>query len=233
VKVINAVIAGVLVLALGNAQAALIDRGGGLIYDDVLNVTWLQDANYAKSNSFGVSGINSNGSMSWYTAQVYIGALNSASHLGYNSWRMPTTLIWDAGCTKGLGGLSGYDMNCTGSALGSLYFETLGRQGPYDQWGILHPGTENNNSGPFINLDPVSYWTSTDWPNSIDVAYRFDFLTGGLDESWKEFSFPRVWAMLDGDVAASPVPAPPAFILMLTGLGILGATRRRKTVNQA
>ena len=26
------------------SQAALIDRGGGLIYDDVLNVTWLQDA---------------------------------------------------------------------------------------------------------------------------------------------------------------------------------------------
>ena len=28
------------------ALAALIDRGGGLIYDTVLDVTWLQDANY-------------------------------------------------------------------------------------------------------------------------------------------------------------------------------------------
>jgi hypothetical protein len=27
------------------------NRGGGLVYDDVLNVTWRQDANYAKSNA--------------------------------------------------------------------------------------------------------------------------------------------------------------------------------------
>ncbi len=30
----------------GAAQATLIDRGSGLIYDDELNITWLQDANY-------------------------------------------------------------------------------------------------------------------------------------------------------------------------------------------
>ncbi len=29
---------------LGSARAALIDRGGGLIYDDLLNVARLQDA---------------------------------------------------------------------------------------------------------------------------------------------------------------------------------------------
>ena len=34
-----------LVLAFsGNAGAALHDRGSGLIYDDVLDITWLQDA---------------------------------------------------------------------------------------------------------------------------------------------------------------------------------------------
>lgn len=30
-------------LYAGAAQATLIDRGGGLIYDDLLNITWLQD----------------------------------------------------------------------------------------------------------------------------------------------------------------------------------------------
>ena len=29
------------------ACSELIDRGGGLIYDTELNITWLQDANYA------------------------------------------------------------------------------------------------------------------------------------------------------------------------------------------
>ena len=37
------------ILAPHNTQAALYDRGGGLIYDDVLDVTWLQDAAYAAS----------------------------------------------------------------------------------------------------------------------------------------------------------------------------------------
>jgi hypothetical protein len=31
----------------GVASAALVNRGGGLIYDSTLNIIWLQDANYA------------------------------------------------------------------------------------------------------------------------------------------------------------------------------------------
>ncbi|PPD33372.1 MAG: hypothetical protein CTY19_07580 [Methylomonas sp.] len=30
-----------------SSEAALFDRGGGLIYDSDLNVTWLADANYS------------------------------------------------------------------------------------------------------------------------------------------------------------------------------------------
>lgn len=40
----------------GGAQAALWDRGNGMIYDDVLNVTWLQDANYAKTSGYHATG---------------------------------------------------------------------------------------------------------------------------------------------------------------------------------
>lgn len=46
-KIKNAVVAGVLAMLLGNAQAGLFDRGGGLIYDDDLNITWLSNANLA------------------------------------------------------------------------------------------------------------------------------------------------------------------------------------------
>ena len=40
-------------LSLGlvsTAEATLIDRGGGLIYDTVLDVSWLRDANYAETD---------------------------------------------------------------------------------------------------------------------------------------------------------------------------------------
>ena len=35
-------------------QAALIDRGNGLIYDDVLDITWLQDAGLVSDSGFHV-----------------------------------------------------------------------------------------------------------------------------------------------------------------------------------
>jgi len=38
------------ILSAGSAQAQLFNRGGGLIYDSVQNVTWLADANYAKTS---------------------------------------------------------------------------------------------------------------------------------------------------------------------------------------
>ena len=43
----------VLVLSASTgAHASLIDRGNGLLYDNVLNVTWLQDANYAHTSGY-------------------------------------------------------------------------------------------------------------------------------------------------------------------------------------
>ncbi len=50
-------------------QAELIDRGGGVIYDTVLNVSWLQNANF--SESFGFT----NGSMTWTDAAAWVDSL--------------------------------------------------------------------------------------------------------------------------------------------------------------
>jgi hypothetical protein len=74
------------------AQATLWDRGGGLVYDDVLNITWLQDANLPATKTFGVSGIREYGMLSWYESQDWIVAINAASYLGYNDWRLPATV---------------------------------------------------------------------------------------------------------------------------------------------
>ncbi len=72
-KKLSAVLALVFGL-VGTSNAELWDRGGGLIYDDVLDITWLQDANYAATKTFGVPGIEANGVMSWYTANDWIDA---------------------------------------------------------------------------------------------------------------------------------------------------------------
>lgn len=67
-------------LSSGVAQAALFDRGGGLIYDDLLNITWLQDANYAKT-----SGYDTDGLMDWDAANSWAANL---SYGGYEDWRL-------------------------------------------------------------------------------------------------------------------------------------------------
>ena len=54
------------VLVSANANAVLVDRGGGRIYDDVLGITWLQDANYAQT-----SGQDADGVFLWDDAVVW------------------------------------------------------------------------------------------------------------------------------------------------------------------
>ena len=68
---------------LGVANATLYDRGGGLIYDDDLNITWLQDANYAKTSDYV-----DDGNMTWSDALAWADTL---VYGGYDDWRLPTT----------------------------------------------------------------------------------------------------------------------------------------------
>jgi len=64
------------------------------VYDDVLDITWLADANLGASNHFGLTGINNNGSMGWQTAESFITAINlvnsNEGYLGVDTWRQST-----------------------------------------------------------------------------------------------------------------------------------------------
>ena len=74
-----------------NATAALYDRGNGLIYDDVLDITWLQDANYAQTS--GYTGGNANSLMRWADAVFWVSQL---SYGGFNDWRLPSANLMNA-----------------------------------------------------------------------------------------------------------------------------------------
>ena len=78
-----------------NTFAALYDRGSGLIYDDVLDITWLQDANYAQTSGYDVQDItwlqtinqadDINGRMTWSEANSWAAQLEYG---GYDDWRL-------------------------------------------------------------------------------------------------------------------------------------------------
>ena len=53
-----------------SVNAALYDRGNGLIYDDVLDITWLQYANYMQT-----IGYDADGRMNWWSAKTRSGSL--------------------------------------------------------------------------------------------------------------------------------------------------------------
>jgi len=73
------ILAGIILCLIAAASnAALLGRApltpGGTdyqaYYDTVLNITWLADANYALTESFGSVAIDPDGSMNWYTPVV-------------------------------------------------------------------------------------------------------------------------------------------------------------------
>jgi len=68
------------------AGAALFDRGGGLLYDSVLNITWLQDANYAKTSGYSVDG-----KMEWSNGKTWAESLvyhDTVRGVDWSDWRL-------------------------------------------------------------------------------------------------------------------------------------------------
>jgi hypothetical protein len=90
--VLAAVCASVITMSFSNISgAALFDRGGGLIYDDLQDITWLQDANYA------------DGIMNWDDAQAWAGGLSyydSVRDVSYDDWRLPITTQPDTSASE-------------------------------------------------------------------------------------------------------------------------------------
>ena len=224
--VVSLVLATAMILTLSSgARATLIDRGGGLIYDDVLNITWLQNANLAATNTFGVSGINADGTMSWNTAQAWITAMNTAAYLGFSKWRLPTTPDKGGPFVFGWNGVQpytyNYGYNMTTSEMGYMFYVNLGNVGlrPTDYnggsvpdrlpgtFGLINVGPFQNFGQPFPNTLAIPYWSGTQSVNQPTAAWYFDFYYGNLNPG--DICGPLdnrfyAWAVRDGDVAATP-----------------------------
>lgn len=133
--------------------ALMASFDGQTVYDSDLNITWLANANLAATNTFGVSGINTNGSMSWGTAQSWISAMNASKYLGYHDWRLPSTLQPDASCQSQDYGSFG--ILCTGSDMGHLFYSELGGVAT-QKISTVH----NANYDLFKNFKSDRYWST-------------------------------------------------------------------------
>ena len=160
-----------IIFHVGAATAALHDRGSGLIYDDVLNITWLQDANYYAATTPG-----SSGQLTWQTANTWA---ENLTYGGYDDWRLPTLRPADGIAfhpTFSLGQVinlatyyggdldSGFNITRPTNELAYMFHVTLGNNGAFTAQGTPRPGSSGQdwgvtNSGPF-NLPNLWYWTN-------------------------------------------------------------------------
>lgn len=139
------------------ANALLIDRGGGMIYSTDLDITILQDANFAMT-----SGDGNGGYMTW--VEAYIWAQN-LFYGGYNDWRLPT---FDPDFNR--------ETADTQSELAYLRYIEIGPS---------YSSPEPFDPAPFINVgisegEQMEPWY---WSGSLDAegpsnAWRFDFWCG-------------------------------------------------------
>jgi len=158
--------------------STLIAReGGNTIHDARLAVTWLADANLAAKETFGVSNINKSGSMNYATAVCWVAAMNAfnsgAGYLGHNNWQLPTAPNIDRTCDRtGRNGES-FGFKCSGSAMGSLYYVSLGLREPDSA-----VQNSKNQVGPFQNFQPYLYWSKSAAADPKQGFVSFSFSTG-------------------------------------------------------
>lgn len=225
---------GVIVLALwccGSVQAELLSRAGGqAYYDTVLDITWLANANLAATNTFGVTGLNVYGLMTWAKANEWIAAMNSANYLGVNDWRLPTVIdTGTPGCDWAVTGTDcGYNVDLSTGEMAHLYYSTLGNVGLFNTSGNPTgcPGGPNyclTSTGPFSNLQPYGYWSGTVYaPAPGSNAWYFVFGYGNQYNDLQDIPF-HAWAVRPGDI----VPVPAAVWLFGSAMGVFGMVRRR------
>jgi len=192
------------------AWATLYDRGNGMVYDSASNLTWLQDANAART-----SGASASGLLTWDAANTWAQQLSWG---GFDDWRLPvvrpvngSSLNMDYsedGSTDG-----GINTSGKNSELGYLFYISLGNQA----------ATGMSQSGPFTNTQDFAYWTGTTSPYGDEEALHFFTAFGDQGSSLKVNEY-LAWAVREGDVLA--VPEPQQVVLLLMGLGVLAWRRR-------
>lgn len=172
------ILGAVCVLLTTTAHAVLVDRGGGMIYDTDLDVTWLQDANFCTSNPTDpacvLAGANASGQMNWTQANTWA---DNLVYGGFEDWRLPTSQV--GGCTG---------LDCTDNEMGHLLYVEL------------QIGTINEDFSTISNRQRDWYWSGTANPAESRAAWSVTFVNGfASDGNFKSNSF-HAMAVRDGDV---------------------------------
>lgn len=195
-----------------SGDASLISRGDGLIYDTDLNVTWLADANYART-----SGYDADGLMDRLSARAWA---DSLIYGGYDDWRLPATPQPDPTCSSQMDSVS-FGSNCTGSEMGHLFYRELGGAA-----GSSIQASSDPDGSLFVNLFPEYYWSATTYAPGPNYSWDFGF-GDGLQRAGN-VSHAYAMAVRSGDVSVpsrAEVPEPGTWVLLVSALAGVAVLR--------
>ena len=201
-----------------NRQEVAADAASAVyLYDTTLNVTWLRDAS--------VKGL-----MDWTTATTWAADLTTGTDSkAVNDWRLPTMAgNPNANSTYSYDGSTvyGYNVPASSSEMASLFFNTLGNQSYLNTTGDVRAVYGLTNTGSFQNMKSYTYWFSTEYEATPDSAWGFKIEEGYQDAGFKSNQLYAL-AVRPGDVLAA-VPEPETYMMLLLGLGAVGALSRRR-----
>ena len=204
----------------GTASAILIDRGPNLVYDNVLDITWVRDASLCVtlSNCVNRNDAFVTGGMPWADANTWAANL---VYQGFSDWRLPyasvaagagptTTLTMGFPCT-GAGGAD--EVACRDNEMGYMFYYNLDGN-PLDN----KTGNQTAVGGEMLTGIEDIYWSGTEFNSLRAWFFRFDLGAQGSSVQPNPFS---AWAVRSGDV-----PEPSS--LLLIGLGALGLVWSRR-----
>ena len=199
----------------GTAHSALFHRGGGMVYDSTLDITWLADWNLVGHQ------------MQWATAKDWASNL---VHGGYDDWRLPAVVQPDESCSHnspqpGLLDFKYYGFTCMASEMSHLFYADLGgKTGEAITEQAGDTPQELASLALFSNMQYGAYWAGTTNAANPASAWYFSAMDGGQNTGLKNLPMMYAVAVRPGDVT-STLPEAQTLLLVLLALGAAATVR--------
>ena len=216
------------------ARADLLSRANGqAYYDTVLDITWLADANYARTTGYASYGL-----LNWVDANTFARNATLSSITGGASFSLGFS---NNGSTDAGYAITGQAWASASGAvtseLGYLFYVDLLRTGrclpssadPQSCAG--NPAWPQNNKGPFAAVPGFSFWTDVEAGASSAWSVN---LASGQQAPTAKSATGMAWLVHPGDALLTaqgldPVPVPAAGWLFGSALfGWVAVARRRQ-----